>query len=79
MKRYYSPLRKGIDRLTEKEKTIIIERYFKNKTLEEVGKLFQVTRERIRHLEAKAERKMLWFIKNTSKSGTKATGGTGAE
>ncbi len=48
--------------LTERERTVLIERFGlldgKPKTLEEVGIRFQVTRERVRQIEAKALRKM---------------------
>ncbi len=48
--------------LTERERTVLIQRFGlldgKPKTLEEVGLVFNVTRERIRQIEAKALRKM---------------------
>lgn len=48
--------------LTERERTVLIQRFGlldgKPKTLEEVGVKFNVTRERIRQIEAKALRKM---------------------
>ena len=48
--------------LSDREQRVIVERFGLNdgrpKTLEEVGKMFQVTRERIRQIEAKALRKM---------------------
>lgn len=48
--------------LTERERTVLIERFGlldgKQKTLEEVGARFKVTRERVRQIEAKALRKM---------------------
>lgn len=51
-----------IDTLTPREQQVIRERYGlidgKSKTLEEVGKEFSVTRERIRQIEAKALRKL---------------------
>ena len=51
-----------IDTLTPREQQVIRERYGlmdgKAKTLEEVGKEFRVTRERIRQIEAKALRKL---------------------
>lgn len=51
-----------IDTLTPREQQVIRERYGlidgKSKTLEEVGREFSVTRERIRQIEAKALRKL---------------------
>ncbi len=48
--------------LTERERNVLIQRFGlldgKPKTLEEVGLAFNVTRERIRQIEAKALRKM---------------------
>ena len=48
--------------LTERERKVLILRYGLDgetpKTLEEVGKIFNVTRERIRQIEAKAIRKL---------------------
>lgn len=60
-------LRQNIDKalgvLTEKERTIIRLRFGlvedgRSRTLEEVGKVFHVTRERVRQIEAKALRKL---------------------
>ena len=57
-----------IDTLTPREQEVIRQRYGlldgKQKTLEEVGKEFSVTRERIRQIEAKALKK----LKNPSRS-----------
>ena len=57
-----------IDTLTPREQEVIRQRYGlldeKKKTLEEVGKEFSVTRERIRQIEAKALRK----LKNPNRS-----------
>lgn len=51
-----------LDTLTDRERTVLIQRFGladgKPKTLEEVGVEFNVTRERIRQIEAKALRKM---------------------
>ena len=51
-----------MDSLTEREKEVLILRFGlidgRARTLEEVGKQFQVTRERIRQIEAKALRKL---------------------
>jgi len=44
--------------LTPREERVIRERFFNNKTLEEVGQIFSVTRESIRKNEARALRKM---------------------
>ncbi len=57
-----------MDTLTDREKKVLIMRYGLDdgteRTLEEVGKEFNVTRERIRQIEAKA----LWKIKHPNKS-----------
>ena len=44
--------------LTEREKYVLIQRIFNEKTLEKVGKEAGVTRERIRQIEAKGYRKL---------------------
>lgn len=63
----YDKLYKALDGLKEREKDIIIERFgFKdgeNKTLEEVGKKYGVTRERIRQIEAKAMKRLRYRIR----------------
>lgn len=57
-----------MESLSDREKKVLIMRYGlddgKERTLEEVGKEFNVTRERIRQIEAKA----LWKIKHPNKS-----------
>ena len=51
-----------LDTLSDREKRVIILRYGlidgRQRTLEEVGQEFQVTRERIRQIETKALRKL---------------------
>jgi RNA polymerase primary sigma factor len=44
--------------LTPREERILRMRLFQERTLEDVGKIFCVTRERIRQIEAKALRKL---------------------
>jgi RNA polymerase sigma factor (sigma-70 family) len=44
--------------LTPREERVIRERFLNNKTLEEIGQTFSVTRNRIRQIEAKALRKL---------------------
>tara|TARA_R110000824_G_scaffold119784_2_gene274082 strand:+ start:4931 stop:5347 length:417 start_codon:yes stop_codon:yes gene_type:complete len=46
------------DILTPRQKDVINRRYYEDQTLEEVGKVFNVTRERIRHIQVKALRMM---------------------
>ena len=60
--------------LTEKEKKIIILRFglygVEPKSLEEVGKIFNLTRERIRQIERKALRKLRYPCRNKKFKGT---------
>ena len=55
-------IKEALSTLTEREAKVLQMRYGledgQPKTLEEVGKAFQVTRERIRQIEAKALRKL---------------------
>lgn len=55
---YLKGLEMAIETLTEREQKVIQYRYQYNMTLEEAGKEFDVTRERIRQIEAKALRKL---------------------
>lgn len=52
--------------LRPREEKVIIELYGletgERKTLQEVGKMFNVTRERIRQVEAKAIRRLKWYL-----------------
>ena len=54
--------------LTEREKDIITKRYGEDYTLEEIGKMYKMTRERVRQIEEKALGKMQNFLKNNTKS-----------
>ena len=47
-----------LDTLSEKEKTVIVGRFFKHQTLEAIGREMGVTKEVIRQREAKALRKL---------------------
>jgi RNA polymerase sigma factor (sigma-70 family) len=51
-------LREVLLTLTAREERVIRERFFNGKTLEEVGQVFSVTRDRISQIEKKAIRKM---------------------
>ena len=55
-------LKDVLDTLSERERAVLEQRFGLcdgySRTLEEVGKQFEVTRERIRQIEAKALRKM---------------------
>lgn len=51
-------LNEQLQLLNPQERKIIELRYYKDQTLEEVGKIFQLTRERIRQIEFKALRKL---------------------
>lgn len=46
------------DTLTEREKTVLNSRFFEEKTLQEIANDYHLTRESIRHIEAKALRKL---------------------
>ncbi|MFI3205613.1 MAG: DNA-directed RNA polymerase subunit alpha C-terminal domain-containing protein [Clostridia bacterium] len=46
--------------LTEREQEVLDRRYVENLSLVETGKLYEITRERIRQVEAKALRKLRW-------------------
>ncbi|KHM52070.1 RNA polymerase sigma factor, sigma-70 family [Anaerovibrio lipolyticus DSM 3074] len=52
--------------LTQREREIILNRFgfgsYKESTLEDIGNMFGITRERIRQIEAKAMRKMLDYL-----------------
>lgn len=47
-----------IDLLKPRERQVLVLRYFKDKTLDEVSKIFNISRDRVRQIEAKAMRKM---------------------
>lgn len=59
------------DCLKPREERVIIELYGlksgQRKTLQEVGEMFNVTRERIRQIEAKALRHLKWYIMTKKK------------
>ena len=61
-KNTYAGLYEALDTLTEREREVLEWRYGlmdgRPHTLEEVGKIYDVTRERIRQIEEKAIRKM---------------------
>lgn len=44
--------------LTERERTIVLARFYESKTLEEVSSMLSLSRERVRQLEVRALRKM---------------------
>ena len=55
---YIKGVAEVLEKLSEREQMIVWSRYSQNKTLEEVAKELNVTRERIRQIEAKALRKL---------------------
>ena len=59
-----SAIKKLSENLTSREERILQLRWIEDHTLEECGKIFGVSRERIRHIESKAFRKM----KHTAKA-----------
>ncbi|HLD10567.1 MAG TPA: sigma-70 family RNA polymerase sigma factor [Candidatus Nanoarchaeia archaeon] len=59
-------LQRFIAVLPEKKRKIIEERYYKDKTLEEIGITFGYTRERIRQLEREALKKIRFYFRTRS-------------
>jgi RNA polymerase primary sigma factor len=57
-------IKQSIKKLSPREKTVIIRRIFEGKTFQEIGKEFDVTRERIRQIESKAAEIMYKTIIN---------------
>ena len=57
-------LKEALNLLTKKERFVITERFFKNKTLVEIGKHFGITRERARQIEASALQKLKELLPN---------------
>jgi RNA polymerase sigma factor (sigma-70 family) len=55
-------LTKYLVKLNAREERVIRERFFNNKTLEQVGQTYSVTRDRIRQIEAKGLRKLKTFM-----------------
>ena len=55
--------------LSEHERTVISQRFMKLETLEEVGKTFNATRERVRQIEAKAIRKLKTCLRKAINNG----------
>ncbi len=55
---YIAGMQTALDMLTERERKVVACRYQDRLTLEETGRLFNVNRERIRQIEAKALRKL---------------------
>lgn len=49
----------ALDKLTPRERFVIVGRFFENETLEEVALAMNVTRERVRQIEIKAMRKLM--------------------
>ena len=48
----------ALETISKKEAKVLQLRYFQDLTLDEIGRIFELTRERIRQIEAKALRKM---------------------
>jgi RNA polymerase primary sigma factor len=59
-------IKRLMDNLSERERKIVIMRYFENKTLEDVANEFKITRERVRQIQFIALRKLKFVdeIKN---------------
>ena len=53
-----SALNQFSERLTPREKEVINRRFHERQSLEEVAKVFNVTKERVHHIEVKALRRM---------------------
>ncbi len=60
----YGQLRAMVARLKQREGTIIEQRFFLDKTLDEVGALLGITGERVNVIEAKALLKLRWAMKH---------------
>ena len=56
-----------LNKLTEKEKDIFVMRIVDGMTLEEIGQEYGVTRERIRQIEGRAQRKMLYWVRENKR------------
>jgi len=55
-------LTKYLVKLNAREERVIRERFFNNKTLEQIGQTYSVTRDRIGQIEAKGLRKLKTFM-----------------
>lgn len=55
-------LTKYLVKLTAREERVIRERFFNNKTQEQIGQTYSVTRDRIGQIEAKGLRKLYTFM-----------------
>lgn len=55
----------ALNKLSEREKKIITLRFFYQKTLQEIGDLFKVSRDRIRQIEYEALKKMRRMIRKS--------------
>ncbi len=62
----YKPVRDALDRLSERERSVITHRFGFNgeseSTLEELGQMYGLTRERIRQIESKAKKKIEVYL-----------------
>jgi RNA polymerase sigma factor (sigma-70 family) len=66
-KEVYKLINDNIDLLSPREKQIIVLRFFKDKTLAEVARIFNLSRDRILHIEAMAMRKLRKKLTDTLK------------
>ncbi len=59
---FYGNIGSMLDQLSDREKDVIRQRFWHDKTLQEVGLIFNLSKDRIRTIEAKALLRLRWLI-----------------